>query len=53
MTKFPRPAQPAPAPALLSPKIFTLWRELFSRAEPKSRLEQGRCWGTPWVWFNL
>jgi len=47
MTKFPQPAQPAPA--LLSPKFFTLWRELLSRAQPKSRLEQGRCWDTPWV----
>jgi len=30
--EFPRPVQPVPAPALLSPKIFTLWRELLSRA---------------------
>jgi len=30
MTKFPRLAQLVPAPALLSPKIFTLWRELLS-----------------------
>jgi len=40
MTKFPRPAQLALAPALLSPKIFTLWRELLSRAEPEFRLGQ-------------
>jgi len=49
MTKFPRPAQLPPAPALLRPKIFTLWRQLLSRAQPEFRLEQGRCWGTPWV----
>jgi len=32
-----------PAPARFSPKILTPGRELFSRAQPESRLEQGRC----------
>jgi len=37
MTKFPRPAQPVPAPTCLGPKIFTLWRELLSPSLGLSR----------------
>jgi len=40
MTKFPRPLHPAPAPARVSPKILTLWKEMLSRAQPEPRLSR-------------